>query len=114
VLSILVIIYIYHTTFNSLFITYRHSSSCQIPFLWLRKIAAVHLALYGAMYIFPCENNADGQPIVRLYTQVDRMTGTKSKELPWKAKEQITAEDIMQADKNVPVVSSKYQLDVDR
>jgi len=67
----------------------------------LRKIAAVHSAMYGAMYIFPRENNADGQPVVRLYTQVDKMTGSKSKELPWEAKDRVTANDIMEADKRV-------------
>ena len=65
----------------------------------LRKIASVHSAPYGVMYIFLRENNADGRPVVRLYTQVDKMTGSKRKELPSEAKVRIPAEDIMKADR---------------
>lgn len=90
-----------HSQFDHSFLNCSISVVVKSNFPDLRKIAAVHSALYGAMYIFPRENNADGQPVVRLYTQVDRMTGAKSKELPWKAKERITAHDIMEADKHV-------------
>ncbi|KAH8831186.1 FAD binding domain-containing protein [Flagelloscypha sp. PMI_526] len=67
----------------------------------LRKIAAVHSGHYGAMYIFPRENNGDGQPVVRIYTQVDKRTGSKSGEKPWEEREKITVQDIIDTDKKI-------------
>ena len=63
----------------------------------LRKIAAIHSANHGALYIFPREDNANGDPIVRCYTQVNRLGGEKSTETPQEARDKITKEQVMQA-----------------
>ncbi|KAK0548437.1 hypothetical protein OC846_003739 [Tilletia horrida] len=69
----------------------------QTTFPDIRKIAAIHSAKHGALYIFPRENNALGQPMVRVYTQVNKLRGTKSTESTALAKERITAELVQQA-----------------
>ena len=55
-------------------------------------------ALRSNVYL-PRENNVDGRHLVRLYAPVDKMTGSKSRELPAEAKVGTTAEDIMKADR---------------
>ncbi|KDN46464.1 FAD/NAD(P)-binding domain-containing protein [Tilletiaria anomala UBC 951] len=63
----------------------------------VRKIAAIHSAKHGALYIFPRENNQAGDPIIRCYTQVNRLSGEKSKESALEARNKVTKEQVMQA-----------------
>lgn len=61
------------------------------------QIAAIHSKSHGALYIFPRENNEKGEPIIRCYTQVNRLTGEKSTESALTAKEKVTSEMVMKA-----------------
>ncbi|CAO1618189.1 unnamed protein product [Jaminaea pallidilutea] len=63
----------------------------------VRKIAAIHSKNHGALYIFPRENNDKGEPIIRAYTQVNRLTGQKATEDARTMKDKVTAEMVMQA-----------------
>lgn len=63
----------------------------------VRKIAAIHSKNHGALYIFPRENNEHGEPIIRCYTQVNRLQGEKSKESALEAKDKVTSEMVMKA-----------------
>ncbi len=63
----------------------------------VRKIAAIHSASHGALYIFPRENNEQGDPIIRCYTQVNMLGGSKNKIDPQDARNKITKEQVMQA-----------------
>lgn len=67
----------------------------------IRKIAAIHSKDYGSMYIFPREVNAAGKPVVRLYTQVNKMTGEKNKEAGFTYRDKITSDDIKNADMRI-------------
>ncbi|KAK0519694.1 hypothetical protein OC834_007295 [Tilletia horrida] len=67
----------------------------------IRKIAAIHSAHHGALYIFPRENNAQGEPMVRAYTQVNRLKGEKSTENAQEAREKVTADMVQQAIKEI-------------
>ncbi|KAE8255949.1 hypothetical protein A4X13_0g2865 [Tilletia indica] len=67
----------------------------------IRKIAAIHSAKHGALYIFPRENNSQGEPMVRAYTQVNRLKGEKSTENAFDAKDRVTAEMVQQAIKEI-------------
>jgi hypothetical protein len=59
----------------------------------------------GAIHIFPHENNVNGWPVVRLYTQVEKMTGNR---LPWEPKARNTAEDAMKANMRVRFYRFSY------
>lgn len=74
----------------------------------VRKIAAIHSEKHGALYIFPRENNADGEPIIRCYTQVNRMAGEKSKVDAREMRDKVTAEMVMQA---VNEIAHPYKFD---
>lgn len=63
----------------------------------VRKIAAIHSRNHGALYIFPRENNDQGQPIIRCYTQVNRLQGEKSKVHALEARDKVTSEVVMRA-----------------
>lgn len=63
----------------------------------VRKIAAIHSRNHGALYIFPRENNEKGEPIIRCYTQVNRLAGEKSKESVLDARDKVTSEMVMRA-----------------
>ncbi|KAL9939774.1 hypothetical protein V8E36_001591 [Tilletia maclaganii] len=65
----------------------------------IRKIAAIHSAKHGALYIFPRENNRNGEPMVRAYTQVNRLQGEKStvNALEARERERVTAEMVQRA-----------------
>ena len=78
---------------------YRSALDCVVTtdFPDVRKIAAIHSEKHGALYIFPRENNQDGDPIIRCYTQVNRVTGEKSKESALEARDKVTKEVVMQA-----------------
>ncbi|GAC73883.1 hypothetical protein PANT_9d00315 [Moesziomyces antarcticus T-34] len=67
----------------------------------VRKIAAIHSKNHGALYIFPRENNEKGEPIIRCYTQVNRLGGEKSKESALDARDKVTAEMVMKAIKEI-------------
>ncbi|PWN95263.1 hypothetical protein FA09DRAFT_332190 [Tilletiopsis washingtonensis] len=67
----------------------------------VRKIAAIHSASHGALYIFPRENNEKGEPIIRCYTQVNYLGGSKSKESAFTARDTITSDMVMQAIKEI-------------
>ncbi|CAD6940960.1 unnamed protein product [Tilletia controversa] len=67
----------------------------------IRKIAAIHSAHHGALYIFPRENTAQGEPMVRAYTQVNRLKGEKSKDNAFDAKDRVTADMVQQAIKEI-------------
>lgn len=60
----------------------------------IRKIAAIASREYGSVMIFPREHNDQGNPVVRLYTQIDKALGIKS------AKD-VRVEDIMEADRKI-------------
>lgn len=63
----------------------------------VRKIAAIHSKNHGALYIFPRENNSKGEPIIRCYTQVNRLEGEKSKSSALEAREKVTSDMVMKA-----------------
>lgn len=63
----------------------------------VRKIAAIHSRHHGALYIFPRENNEKGEPIIRCYTQVNRLEGEKSKVSALEAKDKVTSAMVMKA-----------------
>lgn len=63
----------------------------------VRKIAAIHSKSHGALYIFPRENNEKGEPIIRAYTQVNRLTGQKHSGDVREQKDKVTAEMVMTA-----------------
>ena len=63
----------------------------------VRKIAAIHSRNHGALYIFPRENNERGEPIIRCYTQVNRLEGEKSKVSALEAKDKVTSAMVMKA-----------------
>ncbi|SOV01436.1 related to Phenol 2-monooxygenase [Ustilago sp. UG-2017a] len=67
----------------------------------VRKIAAIHSKNHGALYIFPRENNEKGEPIIRCYTQVNRLGGEKSKQSALDARDKVTAEMVMKAIKQI-------------
>ncbi|KAN0063049.1 hypothetical protein ACQY0O_004212 [Thecaphora frezii] len=67
----------------------------------VRKIAAIHSKNHGALYIFPRENNEKGQPIIRCYTQVNRLEGEKSKESALDARDKVTSGMVMRAIKEI-------------
>ncbi|PWZ01371.1 FAD/NAD(P)-binding domain-containing protein [Testicularia cyperi] len=67
----------------------------------VRKIAAIHSKNHGALYIFPRENNEKGEPIIRCYTQVNRLQGEKSKESALDARDKVTSEMVMRAIKEI-------------
>lgn len=60
----------------------------------IRKIAAIASKKYGSVMVFPREHNDNGNPVVRLYTQIDKALGIKS------AKD-VKVEDIMEADRKI-------------
>lgn len=63
----------------------------------VRKIAAIHSKSHGALYIFPRENNEKGEPIIRAYTQVNRLGGSKQVGDIRDQREKVTAETVMTA-----------------
>lgn len=63
----------------------------------VRKIAAIHSKSHGALYIFPRENNEKGEPIIRAYTQVNRISGAKAEGTARDLRDKVTAEMVMQA-----------------
>lgn len=63
----------------------------------VRKIAAIHSKSYGALYIFPRENNEKGEAIIRCYTQVNKLGGAKSTVSARDMKDKVTADMVMQA-----------------
>lgn len=63
----------------------------------VRKIAAIHSKSHGALYIFPRENNEKGQPIIRAYTQVNKLGGAKMQGTARDMKDKVTAEMVMTA-----------------
>ncbi|CAO1612932.1 unnamed protein product [Sympodiomycopsis kandeliae] len=63
----------------------------------VRKIAAIHSQSHGALYIFPRENNEKGQPIIRAYTQVNKLGGNKMQGEARDMKDKVTAEMVMKA-----------------
>jgi len=63
----------------------------------VRKIAAIHSKNHGALYIFPRENNSKGEPIIRCYTQVNRLEGEKSKSSALEARDKVTSDMVMKA-----------------
>ncbi|EPQ28831.1 uncharacterized protein PFL1_03634 [Pseudozyma flocculosa PF-1] len=67
----------------------------------VRKIAAIHSKNHGALYIFPRENNEKGEPIIRCYTQVNRLEGEKSKESALDARDKVTSDMVMKAIKEI-------------
>ncbi len=74
----------------------------------VRKIAAIHSKNHGALYIFPRENNEKGEPIIRCYTQVNRLGGEKSKESALDARDKVTAEMVMKA---IQEIAYPYKFD---
>ncbi|PWN52054.1 FAD/NAD(P)-binding domain-containing protein [Violaceomyces palustris] len=74
----------------------------------VRKIAAIHSKNHGALYIFPRENNERGQPIIRCYTQVNRLQGEKSKESALEVRDKVTADMVMKA---IREIAYPYQFD---
>lgn len=63
----------------------------------VRKIAAIHSRSHGALYVFPREKNEKGEPIIRCYTQVNRLDGEKSKMTALEARDKVTIEMVMKA-----------------
>ncbi|CAO1620717.1 unnamed protein product [Parajaminaea phylloscopi] len=63
----------------------------------VRKIAAIHSKSHGALSIFPRENNDKGEPIIRAYTQVNRLGGSKFVGDIRDQREKVTAELVMNA-----------------
>lgn len=74
----------------------------------VRKIAAIHSKNHGALYIFPRENNEKGEPIIRCYTQVNRLEGEKSKVSALEAKDKVTSEMVMKA---IQEIAYPYKFD---
>ncbi|UZJ52413.1 hypothetical protein CBS101457_001733 [Exobasidium rhododendri] len=74
----------------------------------VRKIAAIHSQNHGALYIFPRENNEKGEPIIRCYTQVNRLEGSKSKLTALEAKDKVTSAMVMKA---IQEIAYPYQFE---
>jgi 2-polyprenyl-6-methoxyphenol hydroxylase-like FAD-dependent oxidoreductase len=72
----------------------------------VRKIAAIHSKNHGALYIFPRENNEKGEPIIRCYTQVNRLQGEKSTVSAREAKDKVTSDMVMKA---IQEIAHPYQ-----
>lgn len=63
----------------------------------VRKIATIHSKSHGALYIFPRETNDKGEPIIRCYTQVNRLGGQKHAGDVRDMREKVSAEMVMKA-----------------
>jgi 2-polyprenyl-6-methoxyphenol hydroxylase-like FAD-dependent oxidoreductase len=74
----------------------------------VRKIAAIHSRNHGALYIFPRERNDKGEPIIRCYTQVNRLEGEKSKLHALEARDKVTSELVMKA---IQEIAHPYHFD---
>lgn len=74
----------------------------------VRKIAAIHSRNHGALYIFPRENNDKGEPIIRCYTQVNRLQGEKSTLSALEARDKVTSEMVMKA---IQEIAHPYRFD---
>lgn len=61
----------------------------------IRKIAAITSKQYGSVMVFPRERNDQGNPVVRLYTQVNKALGRDVQ-----AKD-VRVEDIIEADRKI-------------
>ncbi|CEH14900.1 related to phenol 2-monooxygenase [Ceraceosorus bombacis] len=74
----------------------------------VRKIATIHSKAHGALYIFPREDNEAGEPIIRCYTQVNRLGGKKSGESAFEAKDKVTSNMVMEA---IQKIAHPYRFD---